>query len=154
METTPSPTNGPEVERNKAAALRFANEVLSQHNLDVLPELVVENFIEQNPPPGQGQGREGLKEFLSAMFAAFPDLQWTPQELVAEGDRVATWSIWTGTHRSEFFGVPATGRQVSVEAWTIDYFRDGMMVESRIIMNIMALMQQLGVIPEPPPSNE
>jgi predicted ester cyclase len=70
------------------------------------------------------------------------------------GDRVATWSIWTGTHRSDFFGVPGTGNQVSVEAWTFDYFRDGMMAESRIIMDVMGLMQQLGAIPGSPPSTD
>ncbi|WP_285652321.1 ester cyclase [Actinomycetospora sp. NBRC 106375] len=133
-----------EVDTNRAAARRFADEVLTGHDLDVLPELVAEDFIEQNPPPGQGPGRDGLRQFLSALFDAFPDLQWRPQEMVAEGDRVATWSIWSGTHSGDFFGVPATGRQVSVEAWTMDRFRDGLMVESRILMDVAGLMQQLG----------
>jgi steroid delta-isomerase-like uncharacterized protein len=116
----------------------------------VLSELVAEDFLEQNPPPGQGPGRDGLRDFLGAMFDAFPDLEWHPQEMVAEDDRVATWSVWSGTHAGAFFGVPATGRHVSVEAWTLDRFRDGVMIESRIIMDVMGLMQQLGAVPAPP----
>jgi steroid delta-isomerase-like uncharacterized protein len=137
------------VEENKAIDLRIMNEVLNGHDLDVLPELVAEDFVEQNPPPGQGPGREGLRQFLARFLEAFPDLRWRLEEMVAEGDRVASWSTWQGTHRGEFFGVPPTGRTVSVEAWTIDQFRDGKMAESRIIMDVMGLMQQLGVIPQP-----
>jgi len=132
--------------------MRFADEVLSQHNLDVLPELVAQDFVEENPVPGQGPGRDGLRQFLNAMFEAFPDLRWRPQEVVAEGNRVVAWSIWTGTHTGDFFGVPATGRHVSVEAWTLDQFRDGLIVKSRIIMDVMGLMQQLGAVPTPPPA--
>ncbi|MDT7744355.1 MAG: hypothetical protein QOE59_3433 [Actinomycetota bacterium] len=150
------PTTGPAGpalgEVNKAAGLRFAQQVLSHHDLDVLPELVAEDFVEENPPPGQGPGRDGLRDFLRAMFDAFPDLEWQPQEMVAEDDRLVSWSIWTGTHAGDFFGVPATGRHVSVEAWTLDRFRDGLMVRSRIIMDVMGLMQQLKAVPMPPPS--
>ena len=130
-------------ENNKAMDLRFATEVLSEHNLDVLTELVAEDFIEQNPPPGQGPGREGLRQFLAQLFDAFPDLSWRVEEMVAEGDRVASWSTWKGTHRGTFMGLPPTGRTVSVEAWTMDHFRDSKVAESRIIMDMMGLMQQL-----------
>jgi steroid delta-isomerase-like uncharacterized protein len=83
------------------------------------------------------------------MFAAFPDLRWTPQEMIAEQDRVMTFSTWTGTHRGQFMEIPATGRTVTVEAWTIDRFRDGQLAESRIIMDVVGLLIQLGVIPAP-----
>jgi steroid delta-isomerase-like uncharacterized protein len=139
-------------ENNKAMDLRFATEVLTDHNLDVLPELVAEDFVEQNPPPGQGPGREGLRQFLAQMFEAFPDMSWGVDETVAEGDRVAGWGIWTGTHRGAFMGIPATGRPVSVEYWTMNHYRDGKVAESRIIMDMLGLMQQLGVIPGPAPT--
>jgi steroid delta-isomerase-like uncharacterized protein len=138
-----------DIETNKAIDLRFVDEVLNQHNLDVLPDLIAEDFVEQNPPLGQGPGREGLRQFLAQMFEAFPDLRWRVAEMVAEGDRVAAWSTWEGTHRGAFFGIPPTGRTVSVEAWTIDRFRDGRVTQSRIIMDVMGLMQQLGAIPSP-----
>ncbi len=115
----------------------------------MLPDLVADDFVEQNPPPGQGPGRDGLGQFLRQMFQAFPDLSWQVQDMVAEGDRGAAWSTWTGTHRDTFMGVPPTGRTVSVEAWTIDQFRDGKLAESRIIMDVLGLLMQLGAIPAP-----
>jgi len=134
-------------EENKATDYRFVAEVLTAHNLEVLPELVHEDFVELNPVPGQGPGREGLRDFLKVFFEAFPDLAWTPQDAVAEGDKVAAWWTWEGTHQGEFFGVPPSGRRVKVEAWTFDYFRDGKMAQSRILMDTMGLMQQLGAVP-------
>jgi steroid delta-isomerase-like uncharacterized protein len=140
-------------QHNKATDLRFVTEVLSEHNLDVLSELIAEDFIEQNPPPGQGPGREGLRQFLAEMFEAFPDMSWGVEEAVAEGDRVAGWGTWEGTHRGTFMAIPPTGRTVSVEYWTMNYYRDGKVAESRIIMDTMGLMQQLGVIPGPTPAD-
>ena len=72
-----------DVESNKALDRRFVDEVLNQHDLDALTELVAEDFVEQNPPPGQGPGREGLRQFLAQMFEAFPDLRWRIEEAVA-----------------------------------------------------------------------
>ena len=57
------------------------------------------------------------------------------------------FSTWTGTPDGEFLGIPATGRPVTVEAWTIDRYRDGIFVESRILMDVAGLLGQLGVLP-------
>ncbi len=137
----------PTAEVVKALGQRFVDEVINAHDLGAaLTELVAEDFVEQNPFPGQGPGRAGLGDVLAGMIAAFPDLHWAPQTMLAEGDRVMTFSVWTGTHGGEFLGVPATGRPVTVEAWTIDRFRDGQMVESRILMDMLGLLTQLGVL--------
>jgi steroid delta-isomerase-like uncharacterized protein len=132
----------------KTLAQRFVDEVINAQDLQAaLTELVAEDFVEQNPLPGQGPGRTGLADVLGGMFAAFPDLHWVPQEMIAEQDRVASYSIWTGTHRGEFMGIPPTGRAVTVEAWTIDRFAAGRLVESRILMDVVGLLGQLGVLP-------
>ena len=111
--------------------------MINARDLDgALTELVVEDFVEQNPMPGQGPGRAGLADALAGMFAAFPDLHWTLYDTVAEGDRIMSFSTWTGTHRGDFMGIPATGRRVTVAAWTLDRYRDGRLI-------------QLGVIPAP-----
>jgi steroid delta-isomerase-like uncharacterized protein len=134
----------------KALAQRFADDVINARDLDnALTELVVEDFVEQNPLPGQGPGRAGLAGVLAGMFAAFPDLHWTLHDTIAEQDRVMTFSTWTGTHRGEFMGIPATGRRVTVEAWTLDRYRDSQLIESRIIMDVAGMLIQLGVIPAP-----
>jgi steroid delta-isomerase-like uncharacterized protein len=129
---------------------RFTDEVLNGHDLaGALTELVAEDFVEQNPLPGQGPGRAGLRDVLAGMNAAFPDIHWDVRDTVVEGDRVATLSVWSGTHRGEFMGIPATGRSVSVEAWTLDRYTGGQLTESRIIMDVVGLLTQLGVLPAP-----
>ena len=146
----PTATATPGTEAVRALVHRFIDEVINRHDLDrALTELVVEDFVEHNPLPGQGPGRAGLADVLAGMFAGFPDLRWDIQETVVEADRVATFSIWTGTHLGEFLGVPATGRSVQVEAWTLDRYRDGQLTESRIIMDVAGLLTQLGAIPAP-----
>jgi steroid delta-isomerase-like uncharacterized protein len=70
--------------------------------------------------------------------------------MVAEGQKVVTRFVWTGTHRGVFLGIPATGKSVEVKGVVIDLLEDGRMSESRILMDTMGLMQQLGVIPAPP----
>jgi len=128
----------------KTLAERLVEEVINARDLGAaLTELVAEDFVEQNPLPRQGPGRAGLGDVLGGMFAAFPDLRWTPQEMIAEGDRVMTFSTWSGTHRGEFMGIPASGRSATVEAWTIDRFRDGQLAESRIIMDVVGLLCRL-----------
>lgn len=127
----------------------FIDRVLNEHDLDALDELVAEDFHEQNPPPGQGPGRQGLRDFLVSMFVAFPDLRWDVKQSVAADGCVAVWSVWSGTHRGEFMGIPATGRTVAVEAWTMDTLRDGLLVESRILMDAMGMLTQLGALPAP-----
>jgi steroid delta-isomerase-like uncharacterized protein len=134
----------------RALAARFTDEVLNGRDLGAaLDDLVAEDFVEQNPLPGQGPGRAGLADVLAGMFAAFPDMHWDVQETVVEADRIMSLSIWTGTHEGAFMGVPATGRQVRVEAWTLDRYRGGRLVESRILMDAAGLLGQLGVLPPP-----
>jgi steroid delta-isomerase-like uncharacterized protein len=121
--------------------------VINQNRMDRADDLVVEDFVELDLLPGQRQGREGLKEVLGMMRAAFPDMHWVAEEMVAEGDIVVTRFTWTGTHRGEFFGVPATGRSVVVKGVVMDQLADGKMSKSRILMDSLGMMQQVGAVP-------
>lgn len=132
---------------NKTITKRFVDNGINKRNLNALDELVAEDFIEHVPFPGQGTGREGLKTVVGGFLQAFPDIVWTTHEQIAENDKVVSRFSWTGTHRGTFLGVPATGRKVTVWGVVIDVVRGGKMVESRIIMDTLGLMQQLGVIP-------
>jgi predicted ester cyclase len=80
------------------------------------------------------------------MFTGFPDMKWTVQEQVAEGEKVVTRFSWTGTHQGEFMGIPATGKSVEVWGVVIDVVKDKLFAESRIIMDSIGLLQQLGVM--------
>jgi len=132
---------------NEEAIDLLAAEVLTHHNLAALDKIFHADYVEADPPPGMGPGIEGLRQWLEGWFAAFPDVRWTVEEQIADGDQVWSRATWQATHKGAFFGVPATGREVSVAAWTIDRFRDGKIAHSRLIMDVFGLMQQLGAIP-------
>ncbi len=131
-------------EENKRFMRRFVKEVINQKNLAALDELVADEFLEHLPFPGQGPGRAGLKDAISAFVSVFLDLHWTIDEQIAEGEKVVSRFTMTGTHRGEFLGIPATDRPIKVWGVVIDVVRDGRFAESRIIMDSLSLMQQLG----------
>jgi steroid delta-isomerase-like uncharacterized protein len=135
---------------NKQVILDFLEEVINQGRLERADALVKIDFIELDPLPGQQQGREGLKEMIGLIRSAFPDTNWVVDEMVAEGDKVVTRFHWTGTHLGPFLGIPAAGKPVKVTGVVIDRLEDGLMADSRILMNELSLMQQLGMIPMPP----
>jgi steroid delta-isomerase-like uncharacterized protein len=133
-------------EDNKALINRFIEEALNSKRLDVLDEIVAEAFVEHVPFPGQGPGREGLRDVLQMFLAAFPDMKWDVHEQIAEGDYVVTHFSWSGTHAGSFLGIPATGRLVRVWGIVIDTVRAGKFAESRIIMDSIGLFKQLGAL--------
>jgi steroid delta-isomerase-like uncharacterized protein len=136
-------------QENIAVLGRFIEEVINQGNLDAADDIVQENFIELDPLPGQRQGREGLKEVISMMRGAFPDIHWVADETIAAGENVVTRFTWTGTHRGPFLGIPPTGKDVTVKGVVIDRLSGGKMADSRILMDSLGMMQQLGVVPMP-----
>jgi len=87
--------------------------------------------------------------FYGAFISAFPDVYIQVQDQVAEGNKVVTSWVATGTHKGELMGIPATGRSVTVGGIAIDRFEDGKSVEHWEIFDQMGLMQQLGVVPVP-----
>src|SRR5262249_57867753 len=127
---------------------RLVEEFINKGNTAVAEALVAEDFVWRDPS-GQEQGREGLIDNIAMMRTAFPDLEWTIEEQVAEGDKVACYIVWRGTHQGVFPGIPPTGKRVTVPLLAFDYFVAGQCKESRGLMNIMSLMQQLGVVPPP-----
>ena len=132
---------------NRAVVQRFLEEVINEGRLEQADEIVAQDFVELDPLPGQRQGREGLKEVIGMLRAAFPDMHWVVEEMIAEGEKVVTRFTWTGTQQGPFMGIPATGRNVVVKGVVIDRIVGGMMTDSRILMDTMGMMQQLGVMP-------
>lgn len=131
-------------DENKTFMSSFIEEVINQKNLAAADKLVAPDFIEQLPFPGQGPGREGLKFVLTSMFVGFPDMSWTVHEQIAEGEKVVTRFSWTGTHQGEFMGIPATSKRVEVWGIVIDVVKNDLFAESRILMDTISLLQQLG----------
>ena len=136
--------------RDNAAIVRqFIDETLNQGDIEGSARFVWEDVVEQVPFPGQGPGLQGLKDVVRGMRVAFPDMHWCVEEQLADGDRVLTRFEWTGTHRGLFLGVPATGRPVKVWGIVIDRFLDGRIKDTRILMDTLGLMIQLGVVIPP-----
>ncbi len=137
------------MDSNSGIVRGFIEEVLNRGRIDAAGDYFWEDMVEQVPFPGQGPGLDGLKEILRAMRAAFPDMHWKVEEQLANGDRVATRFAWTGTHRADFLGVAATGRSVKVWGLVIDRVEGGKIKDTRILMDTLGLMMQLGVFPTP-----
>jgi steroid delta-isomerase-like uncharacterized protein len=132
------------LQENKALVLRFVEEVENQHNLAAIDELFSSDFVDHSAmtdPPGI----EGVKKFFSMMFAAFPDMHFTIHQQLAEGAQVATHKTFHGTQRGEFMGIPATGKQVSIEVMDIYTIQEGKMTDHWSVGDWLGMLQQLGV---------
>jgi steroid delta-isomerase-like uncharacterized protein len=135
------------IEANKAVIGRFVEEVQNHRDWAVYDELNDPTFVNLSSPPGIPADREGGKEFLGGFLNAFPDAKFTVDDMIAEGDQVVTKKTFTGTHREEFFGIPATGKPVTLQFVDIMRVRDGRITEHWLSMDRLSFMQQLGVIP-------
>ena len=118
----------------------------------VIDELVADEVVEHKEFPGIEPGKEGVKQFFAMFRAAFPDLRMEPHEMLADGDLVCARVITTGTHQGEFMGIPPTGRRIETAMVDIVRTRDGQFAEHWGVADMMAMMQQLGAIPEEAPA--
>jgi steroid delta-isomerase-like uncharacterized protein len=134
---------------NKEIVRQFVEETLNRGNLAAAGQFMADDVVEQVPFPGQGPGLAGVVEVIRQMRGGFSDLHFEILEQIAEGDKVVSRFEWTGTHRGPFLGVPATGKSARVWGTVIDRLENGKIKDTRLIMDVMGLMIQLGVIPPP-----
>jgi steroid delta-isomerase-like uncharacterized protein len=135
---------------NIALFRRILDDLANKGNVAIIDELFAPDFVEHEElPPGIPAGREGVKALFSAVRAAFPDLRAEVEDVIAQDDRVVMRETWTGTHTGEYFGVPATGRQVSMQVVDIARFAHGKVVEHWGVADQLSLLQQLSAIPTP-----
>ncbi|QDL36630.1 ester cyclase [Rhodoferax sediminis] len=135
------------LEQNKATVKKFLHQVLSVGDIDATGDYFHIDMVEEVPLPGQGPGLAGLKETLAMLRQAFPDMHWDVEEQMAEDNRVLTRFVWHGTHQGAFLGIPPTQRSVSVSGMVIDRFEGAKIKSTRILMDTLGLMQQLGALP-------
>jgi predicted ester cyclase len=122
------------MENNRIIIKNFVDIVLNQGVIDSVDQFVWDD----------GLGLHELKEGLRGRRAAFPDMHWTIEEQIAEGDKVVTRFEWVGTHRAEYFKVAATGRSVKVRGVFIHHLEGGKIKETFFIQDFLGLMMQLG----------
>ena len=135
------------VESNKTLMKRFvafintADEGLAQ-------ELISSKAIFHVPGRSESMhGPAGYLEIIGMMRGGFPDIQWTLDELISEGDRVAARFTMRGTHQGPIFGVQASGKPIEVRAVNFYRFADGQIVEEHGQPDLLGLLQQIGAIP-------
>jgi len=126
------------IEANKALARRIVDEMWNTRNLNVIDEVYAPQF---------GGGHAAAKQFVEANLAAFPDLQITVQDQIAEDDLVTTRYIMRATHQGEIANIPPTGKQFEVTGIEMHRFADGKLIELWNIVDMLGILQQVGIVP-------
>jgi steroid delta-isomerase-like uncharacterized protein len=134
-------------DNNKAVYWRYIQEVFNEGRLDRLNELLAPDYTYHEAPPGTPAGAEGIRQVVTQFRGAFPDLKITIEEQIAEGDRVCSRATTRGTHKGPLFGIPATGKSVTMTGITWVRVVDGKITDSWVKNDVFGLMSQLGVIP-------
>ena len=135
--------------KNKAIARRWNEEVWNKGDLAAIDELFTTDFVFNYPPPGAAPNREGYKKFITRNFATWSDIRCTIEDMVAEEDKVAVRWTWSGTHTGEFelMGIAPTGNQVQMTGMSIIHIVGGKIVKEWSEMDMLGMIQQLGVLP-------
>jgi steroid delta-isomerase-like uncharacterized protein len=125
-------------------------EFINTGNEDLAREVISPDAVFHAPShPEPLRGPDGYMEVLGMMRGGFSDVEWTLEETVAEGDTVAARFTMRGTHDGEFFGIPASGNKISVQAMNFYYLADGRIVGERGQPDLLGVMQQIGAVPAP-----
>ncbi len=135
-------------EANKALVRRYVEEVINQGNVAAIDDFNPPTYVNHLPgsPP---LDVAGVKQFVTMVRTAFPDMHQTIEDLIAEGDKVVQRATLRGTHQGEFQGIPPTGKPVSVTLMNISRIADDKIVEDWVNFDQLGMLQQLGVIPQP-----
>jgi steroid delta-isomerase-like uncharacterized protein len=138
---------------DNAATVRRLYDLINVGDLDGFGSILAADFVEHEVTPGLAPTKDGVKEFFRMQRAAFPDLHMAVEDAFASGDKAVARVRYTGTNHGAFMGMPATGKGVDVQL--MDMFRvgdDGLMHEHWGVIDLMTMMQQLGVVPAGPPA--
>ncbi|WP_415854657.1 ester cyclase [Sinomonas sp. G460-2] len=136
------------VETSRSLVGRLYEEVLNTRSLGAIDEIAVEDYIENDPMPGQGEGRSGLRNRVSMLVTAL-EPRFTVEDVIAEGDRVVVRWRNRGTHVEPFLGLPATGKSFEIAGIDIYRVEGGRLAEHWHVVDQLALLMQLGFVPAP-----
>jgi steroid delta-isomerase-like uncharacterized protein len=134
---------------DNAATMRSTYERISAGDVAGFGDLVADDFVENEEVPGLPTTKAGVLEYFRLLLSAFPDLRMDVEDLIAGDDKAVARVRATGTHEGEFMGVPATGKQMTMQLIDIMRFdQAGLVCEHWGVADMLSLMQQLGVVPE------
>jgi predicted ester cyclase len=134
------------IETNKALVRRFYDQVLNGRRVEAIDELAVAGYDEHDPLPGQREGRDGLKDRVSMLVEGLAPA-FTIEDVVAEGDRVVVRWTNSARHVGDFLGIPPTGRSCAIAGIDIYRLQDGRLAEHWHVIDQLAMLQQLGLMP-------
>ena len=131
---------------NKALIRRFMKELITENRQELVDELVAEDYVYRESDGEEYHGRSGFREVLGLYRRAFPDLHLEIQKQVAEGDTVATWFTFSGTHRGELQGIEPTGQKVTVPSVQFSTIENGQVTEEWDLVDQFTMLDKLGVV--------
>jgi steroid delta-isomerase-like uncharacterized protein len=135
-----------------SATQRRLYELLNAGDIEGFGALLADGFVEHEETPGLAPTREGVMQFFHMYRAAFPDLRMEVEDVLPSGDRVVARARVTGTHQGELMGMSPTGKSVDIQLIDIMRFdEDGLVAEHWGVVDMLAMMQQLGVVPDGAP---
>jgi predicted ester cyclase len=134
-------------EANKIANRRFYEEVINQRKWATFNEVVGTSYVGHSLPAQLSPDREGLKNFIRAFHAAFPDGHLTIDQMIVEENMIATRLTFRGTQTGEFQGLAPTGKKVTVLALDMARYENGKLIEHWGGPDQQGLLQQLGLLP-------
>jgi steroid delta-isomerase-like uncharacterized protein len=129
---------------SKDVVRRIYEEVVNAQRLDLIDDYFSPDYVNHKTPGG----REGTRQLFAMLFAAFPDVQVSIDSVCGAGDRVWVRITMRGTHRGTFMGAPATGKTFAATTLNEVRLEDGKVVEEWGVTDTLAMMQQLGFLPE------
>lgn len=135
-------------EENKAIARRCM-DAITQKNFIAIDQMYAPTYVRHDPDSPHVHSREDYRQYLAGLCTVFPDLRFTVEDLVAEGENVVCRFSVQGTHSYPWRGIPATGKQVMITGINISHIVENKVVEDWFNTDIFSLAQQLGVIPAP-----
>lgn len=136
------------VQKNKDVYRKYIEEVFNRGKTELIPELLADNYIFHDAPPGAPNGSVSVKQTVEMFHKAFPDLKITLDEVIGEGDLVVARATTRGTHQGPLFGMQGTGKKVAMTGLTMVRVRDGKIQESWVRNDVMGLMAQIGAGPQ------
>jgi steroid delta-isomerase-like uncharacterized protein len=131
-------------EENKALVRRFW-QAGNEHSLKVFDDLMTTDYIQHDTTGDMSV--DDLKAYNTMNFSAFPDINFSIDDIIAEGDRVVTRLTISGTHKGELRGMPPTGKTATITGISIYRISEGKIAEGWVLSDRLGMMQQLGVIP-------
>jgi steroid delta-isomerase-like uncharacterized protein len=113
----------------------------------VVDETLADSYV-QHDPATPVEGKPAMREFMAALFDAFPDVHLALEDVVDAGDRVVYRALLSGTHRREFMGIPATGKRFESPVISVARFAGGKVADEWQVWDMFGMLRQIGVLPE------